>query len=179
MASTFQFCEDNGAALGNPARGTTSTTGISNFNLKNIDDTSTTYSSVPITAGNNSYSKYIWGLWTGSFNQITTVKFNHISGVFGAGLSLFCGISGSGFYNTPATTSASLFTNDITNTGASSVTGLTVLVGSSGPHFSGKAASTVSNPAYSEFIGVQLRTTVAASAGDTVTYVGEISWQEN
>ena len=38
MAATFSFSEDNGAATGSPARGTTTTASRSEANWKNIDD---------------------------------------------------------------------------------------------------------------------------------------------
>lgn len=87
-AATFDFQEDNGAATGSPAKGTTRTTGRAEVNWKNIDDSTTAYSSSPITAGNNSYSKYQFAKFTGTFNQILSGLFAHTAGTFGTGLTL-------------------------------------------------------------------------------------------
>src|SRR5947209_4831844 len=76
-ASTFEFEEDNGAATGSPAKGTTRTAARTEANWKNIDDSTTAYSSSPITAGNNSYEKWQFGHFSGSFNQISAGLFAH------------------------------------------------------------------------------------------------------
>lgn len=88
MAATFDWQEDNGAATGNPNKGTTRTTARTEVNWKNIDDSTTAYSSSPITAGNNSYSKYQFGKFTGTFNQILSGLFAHTATAFGTGLTL-------------------------------------------------------------------------------------------
>ena len=64
MPADFNFMLDFGAASTQPARGTTRVTGITQLNLKNADDNnSTVYSDQPITAGNNSYEKFVFCLW--------------------------------------------------------------------------------------------------------------------
>src|SRR5258708_34342934 len=84
MAATFEYEEDNGAAAGSPAKGTTRTAARTEVNWKNIDDSTTAYSSNPITAGNNSYQKNQFGHLSGSFNQISAGVFNHTAPAFGA-----------------------------------------------------------------------------------------------
>lgn len=88
MAATYDWQEDNGAATGNPAKGTTRTTARSEVNWKNIDDSTTAYSSSPITAGSNSYEKFQFGKFTGTFNQISAGLFAHTLTAFGTGLTL-------------------------------------------------------------------------------------------
>ncbi len=41
MAATFEFNEDNGAATGSPAKGTTRNTAVTQNNWKNVDDVAT------------------------------------------------------------------------------------------------------------------------------------------
>lgn len=179
MAANTTFFTDNGAAAGNPASGTTRTV-VTDFNWKNIDDASTVYSSSPITAGNNSYEKFLFCGFSGSFNQISAGLWQHTGGNLGAGLVVKCVISGTGqgSYTTPATTTNANLTRDLTQTGLIS-TGLTVLFGAAGPAESGKNSSTVSNPAFSQYLISQLQTTVAASPGDTTTTFWTLQFAEN
>src|SRR5690242_3473869 len=87
-AATFEFEEDNGAAAGSPAKGTTRTAARTESNWKNIDDSTTAYTSNPITAGNNSYQKNQFGHFSGTFNQILNGLFAHTATAFGTGLTL-------------------------------------------------------------------------------------------
>jgi hypothetical protein len=181
MASTVNWCEDNGVAIAGGAgsnRGTTRTTGVSNVNWKSIADATSNYGDYPITAGQNSYEKFQSLLWTGSFNMITGVTFQHVSGVFANGVTLKGYVTGSGFYTAPSQTSNALLTYDMTLTGSIS-TGYSVRVGGGlGPEHSGKNLGTIANPAWSEYITTQLQTNVSASAGDT-SGIFQISWTEN
>ena len=176
--ATAQFCEDNGAASGTPARGTTRTTGVSNVNWKSIDDASSAYSSYSINAGSPSYEKFQFVVFTGTFNSISNGLFQHVSGSLGAGLTVKGFISGSGIYTTPAASVNSALTYDLTATG-SITTGYAVKFGASGPEATGKAASSSANPTYSEYLVTQLQTSAAASAGDTATVTFQIKWDEN
>lgn len=88
MAASFEFNEDNGTATGSPAAGTTRTTAVTQVNWKNTDDVATSYSSSPIVAGTNSYTKYQSGKFTGTFTQISAGLFAHTSGTLGVGLTL-------------------------------------------------------------------------------------------
>src|SRR6266498_53140 len=178
-AATFTFYTDNGAAVGNPASGTTRTV-VTDFNWKNIDDASTAYSASPITAGNNSFEKFLFGGFSGSFNQVLGGLWQHTGGNLGAGLVVKCVVSGTGqgSYTTPSATTNANLTRDLTQTGLVS-TGLTVLFGASGHAESGKNASTTSNPAFSQYLITQLQTTVAASAGDTVQNFFVLNYSEN
>lgn len=175
MASTFIWGEENGTAtagISGANRGATRTFGVSNVNWKNADDTTTAYSSSPITAGNNSYGKYQFGVFSGSFNQISNVVINHTGGSFGAGLKLaFTGTSG---YATPATTTAAWA--DLTLTGLLS-TGLPLLLGMTSPTTAHK--TTLTTTGYTAFIATQLQSTISASAGDTSTVFLAVSFDES
>lgn len=175
MASVFYFSEDNGAATGSPPKGTTRTPNRSECNWKNVDDSTTAYSSSPITAGNASYHKYQFGVFSGTYNQILDGLWQHTSGTLGAGLTLRTYVTTS--YATPSTTASGAWV-DFTPTGNIS-TGLAVLFGATGPEAAGKASSTTSNPAFSQYLATQLITTVAAAAGDTDTVGLTLQYSEN
>lgn len=87
-AATWEFEEDNGAATGTPGKGTTRTAARAEVYWKNIDDSTTAYSSNPITAGNNSFDKWQFGHFSGSYNQILSGLFAHTLTTFGTGLTL-------------------------------------------------------------------------------------------
>lgn len=176
FAASVGFCEDNGAAVGLSPRGTTRATGLTNWDWKNIDDTTSSYAGFSITAGNRSFSKYNFLVFSGTYNLITGVGYSHTGVSFGAGLQVVGFISGSGTYATPATSSVSLFGMDFTPTGLSTSG---VKVGAGGPELSGKGLSTTVNPAYTEYIGHQLVTTTSAGAGDTATYYHYFTYTEN
>lgn len=171
FAASFAWGEDNGAEVA--GHGTTRTTGVSQVNWKNTDDVATAYSSSPITAGNNSYSKYQFGIFSGAFNQISNGKWNHVSGVLGAGLSLK-GIP-TGVYTQPSTTTLGGIHYDLTTTG-NIATGLTVTFGGVPEN---ATSGTLSVTGYSCYLVSQLVTTVAASAGDTATVTWALQYDEN
>lgn len=179
MAAIFYWCEDNGAATGTPAKGTTSTYNVSNVNWKNADDTTTAYTSSPITAGSNSYTKYQYVLFSGTFNQITNVKWQHttgaLTGSFGVGLTLK-GVTTSG-YATPGTAANGSLTYNISDTG-DIATGWALPLGYNGPHYAG-AHSTITGAGYSQYIATQLQTTASAAAGNTATMTFTVRYDEN
>lgn len=183
MAATFEWEEDNGAAAGSPAKGTTRTAARTEVNWKNIDDSTTAYSSSPITAGNNSFDKWQFGHFSGTYNQISSGLFAHTSTAFGAGLTLKGAPACTGdadrlLYTTPATTANANLTKDMT-TAVAIGSGVAVCFGATGPEATGKASSTTSNPAYTNFLTTQLQTTGSAAAGDTATVTLTLQYNEN
>jgi hypothetical protein len=190
MAVSGSFITENGtaialgSALGNGNQGTTHTSGITNFDWKNVDDYATAYSASPITAGNNSFDKYIAGIFTGSFNLVSGVLWNHTYNSnavqMGAGLTIKAYVSGSGLYRTPATTTYASLIWDLTSTGDIS-TGVNVRVGGGRPGATGKGTSTVSNPGFSEYIVTQLISSSSANPGDFIcgNSVWTLQWTEN
>ena len=176
MAATFVWDESNGA-------GQTITSGVNQVNWKNTDDVSTIYSTSPITAGNNSYEKWQAGHFVGAFNQILNGKFGHTAGVLGAGLALMCQptMTADGdrlTYATPSTTTNAALTRDITAVDTIG-NGAAVWFGGTSANAAGKAASTTSNPAFTNYLTTQLQTTVAALPGDTATLTLTIQFDEN
>lgn len=183
MAATFEFEEDNGTAAGSPAKGTTRTAARSEVNWKNIDDSTTAYSSSPITGGNNSFEKWQFGHFSGTFNQVLAGLFAHTAGAFGTGLTLkgTPACTGDGdrlLYTTPSVTTNASLTTDMT-TAIAIASGVAVCFGATGPEATGKATSMATNPCYTNFLTTQLQTTTGAAAGDTTTVTNTLQYQEN
>ena len=178
MAATFEFDEDNGVATGSPARGTTAGTTATQVNWKNTDDVATVYSTSPITAGNNSFTKYQFGKFSGVWNSISAGLFAHTAGSFGTGIALKTNLTST--YATPAVTANAALTTDVTATTAIA-SGIVVLFNTTPAAASPTAsfASTTSNPAFTQYLPTQLQTTVAASAGDTTTVTLTLQYNEN
>lgn len=170
----FSWGEDNGSATG--GHGTTRTMGpenpVTQVNWKNTDDVATAYTASPISAGNNSYSKYQFGVFTGTFNEVSNAKWQHTSGVFGAGLTLLGIVSG---YETPATSANATLVHDITLTG-NIATGLVVALGGVPEQ---AISGTLSETGTTAYLVTQLQTTVAAGAGDTETATLSLRYDEN
>lgn len=175
MAAVFEFNEDNGAATGSPAKGTTRNTAVTQVNWKNIDDVSTVYSVSPIQAGQNSFSKYQFGKFTGSFNQILNALWAHTAGTLGSGLTLK-GIATS-TYATPATSANAALTVNMTSVIAIG-SGQAVLFHTTGPEGASPTA-TLASPGYTQYLATQLQTTGSAAAGDTATVTLTLQYDEN
>jgi len=176
MAATFQWAESNGA-------GETITLDRAEANWKNVDDSTTAYSSSPIAAGANSFSKWMFAKFSGTFNQISAGLFAHTAGAMGTGLT----IKGQPAmtvdadrlaYSTPATSALASLTFDQTATVAIG-SGRAVWFGATGPASSGKAASMTTNPCYTNYLTHQLQTTGSAGAGDTATATYTLRYDEN
>jgi len=183
MAATFEFEEDNGTQTGSPLKGTTRTAARTEVNWKNIDDSTTAYSSQPITAGNNSYQKNQFGHFSGSFNTISAGLFAHTATAFGSGLTLkgvpACSTSAGPYaYVTPVTTADTGLTTDMT-TAIAIGSGVAVWFGATGPEATGKAASMATNPCYSNWLTTQLQSTSGAAAGDTATVTLTVQYNES
>jgi len=180
MAATFVFKEDNGASTGSPARGTTAATTVTTCNWKNVDDATTTaYSVSPITAGNNSYTKYQFGSFSGTYNQLSAGLWAHTVTAFGTGLTLHGKVTST--YTTPATT---------TDSGISSATDMTsaISIGSgatvdfsvdTNPSTGSPTTTTTTNPVVTQWLSSQLQTTTSAAAGDTASVTLTLQYNEN
>lgn len=183
MAATFAWDEDTGTQTGSPTKGTTRTAGVTDVNWKNSGVQGDAYSSYPITAGNNSYEKWQFGHFSGTYNQISAGLFAHTATAFGTGLTLkgppAC--TGDGdrlLYTTPSASANANLTTDMTSAIAIG-SGVAVFFGATGPEATGKAASTTANPAYTNFLTTQLQTTASAAAGDTANVTLTLQYNEN
>lgn len=183
MAATFAFDEDTGTQTGSPTKGTTRTGGVTDVNWKNSGVQGDAYSSFPITAGNNSFEKWQFGHFTGTFNQISAGLWAHTAGTFGSNLTLkgqkAMTVDGDNLaYTTPATTTNANLTKDMT-TAVAIGSGVAVWFGATGPEATGKAASMTTNPCYTNWLTSQLQTAVGAAPGDTVTATLTLQYNEN
>jgi len=183
MAATFDWQEDNGTAAGSPAKGTTRTTARTEANWKNVDDSTTAYSSSPITAGNNSYQKPQFGKFSGTFNQILSGLFAHTAGVPGTGVTIkgvkaMTADADRWLYVTPSTAADTNLTVDMT-TAVAIGSGVAVWFGATGPEATGKAASMTTNPCYTNFLTTQLQTTSGAGPGDIASQTLTLQYSEN
>lgn len=183
QAATFAWDEDTGTQTGSPTKGTTRTGGVTDVNWKNSGTQGTAYSAAPITAGNNSFEKWQFGHFSGTFNQILTGLFAHTLTAFGAGLTLKgpppC--TGDGdrlLYTTPSATTNANLTNDMTSAIAIG-SGVAVFFGATGPEATGKASSMTTNPCYTNYLTTQLQTSGSAAAGDTATATLTLQYLEN
>lgn len=166
MAASFEWCESNGAG------GTVTTLGSSG-NLTDFMSTDAAgianYTSFPITAGTNSFEKWIRGHFVGSFNRISDIRFWMSTGFSpSTGLSIWW----SGIQNLflqPANGTSSIATSSvpIADPGTANV--------SIGGNLSGSLVAA----GYSDFIVLQLRTTTAAAAGDTSLATMTLSYNES
>lgn len=173
MAATAQWQEDNGTATGSPAKGTTRGN-ASNVDWKSVDDTGTSRTTATIIAGNNSYHKYQFVRFTGSFNEINSVLFAHTAGTLGSGLTLVGKVTST--YATPAT-SALGGTSDI-STPIAIGSGASVSLSTTGPEGT-SPTSTLTASGYTQYIATQLQTSPSAAAGDIGNQTLTVQWNEN
>lgn len=183
MAATFSFGEDTGAASGSPPGGTTRTDPVTNVNWKSIDDSTTAYSSAPIVAGANSYTKWQFGHFSGSFNQILSGLYAHTLTAFGTGLTLkgqptMTADGDNLTYAAPSTVALATLTTDMT-TAIAIGSGVAVWFGATSPQATGKAATMTTNPCYTNWLVTQLQTTTSAAAGDTANVTLTLQYAEN
>lgn len=182
MAATFAFDTDYGTQTGSPTRGTSTETGSTECNWMNNADPTQTYSAYPITDGSNSYENWLFGHFSGTYNQISAGLFAHTATAFGTGLTLkgTPACTGDGdrlLYTTPSASANANLTTNMTSAIAIG-SGVAVCFSGTGPYSTGKASSTTSNPAYTNYLTTQLQTS-GASAGDTAQVTLTLQYNEN
>ena len=174
MAATFDWRESNGA-------GETETTTRTEVNWKNIDDSTTAYSSSPITDGNNSYEKWQYGYFSGTFNEISAGLFAHTATAFGSGLTLkgqpAMTADGDKLTYAPPSTSANANLSVDMTSAVAITSGVAVWFGETSPTAT-KSAAESTNPCYTNYLTTQLQTS-GASAGDTATVTLTLRYDEN
>lgn len=185
MAATFNWAEDNGAQTGSPLHGTTrsgfaaDTHFPTDVNWKNADDNTTNsgtaYTAAPIVAGTNSFEKFQYAQFSGSFNQILNAKWAHTAGTLGSNLTLNGVVTST--YSTPSTTTNAALTTDMT-TAISIGSGASVSFKATGPE-AASPTSTLAVAGYSQYLVTQLVTASGAAAGDTATVTLTLQYDEN
>lgn len=183
MAATFAWNRDTGTQTGSPTKGTTRSTGVTDTNWKNTDTYATAYSAAPISAGSNSYEIWNFGVFSGTFNEISAGLFAHTATAFGTGLTLkgTPACTGDGdrlLYTTPSASANANLTTDMTSA-ISIGSGVAVCFGATGPEATGKAATMTTNPCYTNYLTTQLQTSGSAAAGDTATVTLTLQYNEN
>ena len=186
MAATFFWCEDNGAATGSPAVGTVrsgfggDTHYATDVNWKNVDDctanSGTLFTAAPITAGNNSFTKYQYGKFSGSFTNISSGLWSaNTSGALATGLTLVGTVTST--YVTPSTLANAALTTNFTPSVVIG-SGLPVLFSISDPSTAGPT-STLSVAGYTQYLASQLQTNSGAAAGNTSPITSTLQYYEN
>lgn len=176
MAATFAFDSQYGTQTGSPLGGTSTTTGITNNNWANSNDPTVTYSTNPITAGNNSYTVFQYGHFSGTYNTISAGLWAHTAGAFGTGLTLKGTVTTT--YATPSTTTNASLSTDMT-TAIAIGSGLAVSFTGTSPQTASPTSSTTANPAYTQYLATQLQTTGSASPGDTTNVTLTLQYNES
>ena len=173
MTAVAVFQEDNGAATGSPAKGTTRAN-AGNVDWKSVDDIATGRASATIIAGEVSFPKYQFVKFTGTFNQISAGKFAHTAGTLGTGLTLVDKITST--YATPAR---------VALTGSTDITAVTPIASGQSVNFhttgpeGASPTSTLSAAGYSQYLVTQLQTATNAAAGDIGNQTLTFQWNEN
>jgi hypothetical protein len=81
MAATFQWFEHN-------SNSTTDSSARTEVNWKSVNDSTTAYTAAPVTAGTNSYKKYQFGRFSGTWSTISNVLFEHTAGTLPSNVQL-------------------------------------------------------------------------------------------
>lgn len=163
MASTQTWSE------GNSTNAATETTSRAECNWKNIDDSTTAYSSSVITAGANSFSKYQAIKFAGTYSLLSTLTYKVSTNAPGTGLTVAGAVVTAGV--TPTTTA--------TGDGAASTTGVSANFTTTTMGYAAGTATIASNPAYGNAFRTQLQTTVAAGPGDITPVTITATWTES
>jgi hypothetical protein len=164
MASTQSWTEYNGAG------GTTATTARTDSNWKSVDDSTTVYSTAPVTAGTNSFNKVQALLFGGTYNSLSAFTYKIDNNAPATGISIV------GSVVTAAATASQTATGDA----ALSTTGLSANFNTaSTPFGAGTATYTTAGGVYAQALRSQLQTTTAAGPGDITTRTIIASWTES
>ena len=166
MASTQTFSEGNGVTAG------TETASRTEMNWKNIDDSTTAYSSSPITAGNNSFTKYQAIVFAGTYNSLSSCTVKVDNNAPGTGLSIVGAVVAAGA--TPATT--------VSGDAAMSTTGAAVnFTGTTWATAFAAGTATATGPGtrYTQPLRTQLQTTGSAAPGDIASRTFTWTWTES
>jgi len=177
MSAVFEWNEDGGASTGSPAKGTTRTTAVTQANFKNIDDVATAYTSAPISAGTNSYPKFQFGKFSGSWNTLSSCKWSpHTAGTLATDCTLVGKVTST--YATPATTALSGTTDFSSIVAVGS--GASVNFHGTGPE-GASPTSTASGGGtyYTQFLVSQLQVGVSTPPGDIATITHSLQYIES
>lgn len=140
MAATFAFSESNGA-------GETVTDPISNANFGSVDAPNIVPAIDPITAGNNSFEKWLRGSFSGVYTSIANLRFFKSAGAFVTGEDILAAVNAT--FATPVDTGSIVATVTVPTTEGSALA----------------PAAPGASPDFSGYITMQLQTTVSTPPG--------------
>lgn len=165
MASTQTWSEFNGA-------GQTETASRADCNWKNIDDSTTAYSSDPIAAGTNSYWKYQCVVFAGTWNSLSLLTYKIDNNAPQTGVTIKANVKTT--YAQPATT--------VSGDAAASTSGESVNFGTSAASSAFTAGMTTASgggTCYTNPWRTQLQVASNASPGDIASRTITASWTES
>ena len=158
MPATFAFYESNG--------GGESSDVITNLNFGSDDGKDLNTSTYPISAGSNSYSKYIRARFTDSFTEISNMKFWQSAP------------SGGGYVTGEAIKAQA---NVVYATPSQDDTGdddVPLVVGSALAIQSAAGTSTITAPGYSKYLRLQLQSTGSTPSGAVAQKIFTFQYDE-
>lgn len=164
MASTQTWSEGNGASAG------TETGSRTEVNWKNIDDSTTAYTASPITAGNNSFTKYQMVKFAGTWNSLSALTYKVSSASPATGVSIVASVVTSG-----TTPSASASGDSAASTSGTAAN----FTSSSFGYAAGTSSTTAGGTMYTNAYRTQMQTTGSAAPGDTPTVTVTATWTES
>ena len=176
MSAIAEWYEDNGAATGTPAKGATRTkTGDNNSrsDFVAVDSATATKATSRIIAGKNSFQKYRFVKFSGTFNEVSSAKFAHTAGALGAGLSIVGKVTSA--YATPSSNALQGVVNISAPTQINN--GMDVQFSTTGPE--GATANKLTAAGYTQYIVTQLQTQASAAKGDIGDMTMTLQWNEN
>ncbi len=165
MTATFELSESNGA-------GETVTDGITNLNYGSADQPNLDPATYPITAGQNSYEKWVRCHFTGTFNKIDNIRIWMSSGTYVTGETIKTNLTTSGYtaasYSQPTQNTSTVATNDMPTSEPSSAN---LGIG-------GSLSGSLTSEGYSDYWVSQLQTTTSTPPGDVNTKTFTIKYDE-
>jgi hypothetical protein len=159
MVSTFYYAEGNSTAPGTIGS-------VGNLNFGSTDAKALVPATYPITAGTNSFEKFVAGSWAGTFTKISNLKFYMSAGSYGTG-EVIKWTGSATAYVQPSTTTSTLAVGSVPIVSANNVTIGSILAG-----------SITSSPGRSDWIVMQYQTTASASPGPTNQKTFTLTWDE-
>lgn len=145
MSATFGFSEANGA-------GETVTDSISNLNMGSVDMTNLTPSTYPIVAGANAFEKYLKAKFSGTFTEISNMKFWKSVGALKTGEAILAD-------------EATAYAQPVATTSSVALDAIPTSVGTAITVHNTSGGLTITSPAYTRYICIQLQTTGSTPAG--------------
>jgi len=167
MTATFELSESNGASE-------TVTDGITNLNYGSADQANLTPADHPITAGENSYEKWVRCHFTGTFNKIDNIRIWKSAGDYVTGesiktnLTTDAGSYSAASYSQPTQNTSTVATNDMPTSEPSSAN---LGIG-------GSLTGSLTSEGYSDYWVSQLQTTTSTPPGDVNTKTFTIKYDE-